>query len=129
MTAWKDLERRKCRDMGGNRRPSIGPDGWARGSDDDGSLWCYLEAKYVSRYGLRRSWVEKARRESKAEQRPWVIAIDEHNDRHSGIAVTGWLTLVQLAHEAGRIPLPAGKDSPPPATPGPRSTSRRTSPW
>jgi hypothetical protein len=30
MSAWKDLERRVCRALGAQRRPSVGAGGWAR---------------------------------------------------------------------------------------------------
>jgi hypothetical protein len=106
--AWKAWERKACRDMGGQRKPQIGPDGWARGSDDDGSLWCSLECKYLTRYQLRRSWVEQARRQGKAERRPWAIGIREHYERHSGLFICDWDTGVELAYEAGRIPLGRG---------------------
>ena len=107
MTAWKDWERRACRDMGGQRKPQVGPFGWARGSDDDGSIWCSLECKYITRYQLRRSWIEQARRQEKADGRPYVIGMAEHRDKRR-IAITDWDTLVELAYEAGRIPLGRG---------------------
>ena len=102
MSAWKDWERRACRDMGGRRRGQVEGTGWASGSDDDGSLWCSLECKYTVRYQLRRGWIEQGRRQGKADGRPWVIGIAEHRDRRR-IAVTDWDTLVELAFEAGRI--------------------------
>ena len=125
--AWKELERQSCRDMGGNRRHTIGPEGWARGSDDDGSTWCYLETKYVARYALRRSWIEKARREAAAEHRPWVIRVKEHRDRHSGLFICSWDTGVELSVEADRVPLgPAIDGSERPATEDQPSTSNVT---
>jgi hypothetical protein len=90
------MERRKCRDLGGGRRGQVAGTGWATGSDDDGSLPYSLECKYTARYGLRRAWVEQARRQGKADGRPWLIAEDEHNDRYGGIAVLAWPTLVEL---------------------------------
>ena len=102
---WKAWERQACRDMGAQRRPSIGPQGWARGSDDDGTAWCYLEAKYLKHYQLRSSWIVKARQAAKAEGRPWVIALKEHNDRHTGLFVCSWSTGVELSALAGLNPL------------------------
>lgn len=101
MTAWKDLERRVCRALGAERRPSIGPGGYARGSDDDGRAPFAIECKRTTRYSLRRSWIEQARRNGKADGRPWLLVIAEHADRRP-IAVLDFYALAQLAEEAGR---------------------------
>lgn len=126
-STWKDLERRKCRDLGGERRGQVERGGWARGSDDDGSLPVSLQVKRTRRYQLRRSWIEQARRDAKEDGRPWALAIDEHNDRHGGLAVIPWPYFILLMYEAGRIPLPARIASGEPATPDPPSTSTSTS--
>ena len=102
MTAWKDLERRVCRALGAERRPSVGARGWARGSDDDGNAPFSVECKRTQRYQLRRSWVEQARRQAKVDGRPWLLVISEHGDR-SPIAVLDFYALAQLTEEAGRM--------------------------
>lgn len=88
MTAWKDFERRTARLFGGERSGPLGK----HGSDGNGDCRVSLECKRTTRYSLRRAWVEQARRQSKQEGRPWVLAIAEHNDR-APIAVVdlGWL--------------------------------------
>jgi len=100
VSAWKDLERRVCRALGAERRPSIGPTGWARGSDDDGTAPFAVECKRTTRYQLRRQWIEQARRQ--ADGRPWLLVVAEHNDRRP-IAVLDFWTLAELAQDAGRI--------------------------
>jgi hypothetical protein len=102
LTAWKDFERRVCRALGAERRPSAGPTGWAQGSDDDGSAPFSVECKRTTRYSLRRAWVEQARRQGKADGRPWLLVVAEHNDRRP-LAVLDFWELVELAQEAGRI--------------------------
>lgn len=88
-TAWKDVERRRCRALGAERR---GPD---PGSDDDGSAPFALECKRTTHYQLRRAWVEQAKRQGKATGRPWVLSLNEHHDRE-GLAVLSWPVFVQL---------------------------------
>jgi hypothetical protein len=100
--AWKDLERRICRALGAERRPSVGLHGWAQGSDDDGSAPFAVETKRTTRYSLRRSWIEQARRQGKADGRPWLLVVAEHNDRRP-IAVLDFWELAELVQEAGRI--------------------------
>lgn len=107
MTAWKDLERRVCRALGAERRPSVGPAGWAQGSDDDGAAVFSVEVKRTTRYQLRRAWIEQARRHGRDSDRPWLLVIAEHADRNP-IAVLDFWTLVRLAHEAGWLPPPEG---------------------
>lgn len=96
MTAWKDLERRACRQLGAERR---GPE---PGSDDDGSAPFAVETKRTVRYQLRQRWISQARRQGKASGRPWLLIIAEHNDRRP-IAVLDFLAFVQLLEEAGRL--------------------------
>jgi hypothetical protein len=102
-TAWKDLERRAAHALGAQRRPSVSLEGgWARGSDDDGTAPFSLECKRTSRYQLRRSWVEQARRQAKADGRPWLLVVAEHGDRRP-LAVLDFWVLIELAQDAGRI--------------------------
>jgi hypothetical protein len=102
MSAWKDLERRVCRALGAERRPSIGPDGWASGSDDDGTAPFSVECKRTTRYSLRHAWVEQARRQGNQDGRPWLLVVAEHGDRRP-LAVLDFWELVDLAQQAGRI--------------------------
>ncbi len=101
-SAWKDLERRVCRALGAERRPSSGPDGWATGSDDDGSAPFSVECKRTTRYSLRRKWIEQARRQARGDGRPWLLVIAEHNDRRP-IAVVDFWVFAELVQDAGRI--------------------------
>lgn len=107
MSAWKDLERRVCRALGSERRTSVGRDGWARGSDDDGSAAFSIEVKRTVRYQLRKAWIEQARKHGKQTGRPWLLVIAEHGDRNP-VAVLDFWALVQLAHDSGRLPAMAG---------------------
>lgn len=102
-TAWKDLERRVCRALGAERRPSVGPVGWARGTDDDGQAAFAVEVKRTIRYQLRKAWIEQARRNAKQDGRPWLLVISEHGARRP-VAVLDFWQLVELAQQAGRIP-------------------------
>lgn len=103
--AWKDLERRICRALGAERRGQTGPNGWAQGSDDDGSAPFSVECKRTARYQLRRAWVEQARREGRQDHRPWLLVIAEHRDRQP-LAVLDFWEFAQLCQEAGRLPTP-----------------------
>lgn len=102
MSAWKDLERRVCRALGAERRPSTGPNGWAQGSDDDGSAPFSIECKRTTRYSLRHSWIEQARRQGKADERPWLLVVAEHNDRRP-LAVLDFWVFAELVQRVGLI--------------------------
>jgi hypothetical protein len=108
-SAWKDLERRVCRALGAQRRGQTGPDGWARGSDDDGTAPFAVETKRTTRYQLRRTWIDQARRQGKTDGRPWLLVVSEHNDRHP-IAILDFWALADLAQRAGVIPTPLEVD-------------------
>jgi hypothetical protein len=102
--AWKDLERRICRALGAQRRPSIdGIGGWARGSDDNGDAPFAVEVKRSKRKVPEGRWIEQARRNGKADGRPWLLVVAGHNDRRP-IAVLDFYELVLLAQQAGRLP-------------------------
>jgi hypothetical protein len=109
-TAWKELEKRVCRALGAERKPSLGPGGFARGSDDDGRAPFSVEVKRTTRYQLRRAWIEQARRQARGDGRPWLLVVAEHNDRRP-VAVLDFWVLAQLAQEAGRIPAPLEVES------------------
>lgn len=98
MSAWKDLERRVSRALGAER---AGPRG-RHGADDDGSAPFSVECKRTTRYSLRRAWIEQARRQAKADGRPWLLVVSEHHDSRP-LAVIDFWTLVELAQRAGII--------------------------
>jgi hypothetical protein len=100
---WKDLERRVCRALGAERRPSVGRGGWATGTDDDGSCPFALEVKRSKRRVPEGRWIEQARRNGKTDGRPWLLVVAGHNDRRP-IAVLDFYELVLLAQQAGRLP-------------------------
>ena len=100
--AWKDLERRICRALRSNRRPSVGRRGWAVGTDDDGTCAFAVEVKRTTRLSLRSAWIEQARRNAREDGRPWLLVIAEHHSRRP-VAVLDFYELVQLAHDAGRL--------------------------
>jgi len=103
VTAWKDLERRVCRLFGAERRPSVGPDGWAHGSDDDGTAPFAIETKRTTRYQLRSAWIDQARRNGKQTGRPWLLVIGQHHDRRP-IAVCDVYWLAEVCQQAGLLP-------------------------
>lgn len=75
-TSWKDLERRVAHALGGTRNHVGEP-----GSDVIGCPFS-VEVKRTQRYSLRRDWVEQARRQSRADGKPWVLVVAEHRDRN-----------------------------------------------
>lgn len=101
-SAWKDLERRVCRALGVERRPSIGPGGYARGSDDDGNCFAALEVKRTKRLQLRASWLAQARKNGKASSRPWLLVIGTHGSSRL-VAVLDFYVFAQICQEAGRL--------------------------
>ena len=77
MTAWKGLERRVCTALGGRRG---GPVGSAGGSDCVGVPWA-VEVKRSKRGAILTAWLAQAKRQGKAERRPWLLIVAGHNDR------------------------------------------------
>jgi hypothetical protein len=102
-SAWKDLERRVCRALGAQRKPSIGAHGYASGSDDDGTAPFSVEVKRSKRKVPEGRWIRQAKANGKADGRPWLLVVAGHYDSKP-IAVLDFWTLVQLAQEAGRLP-------------------------
>jgi hypothetical protein len=110
--AWKDLERRVCRALGAQRRPSIdGTGGWARGSDDDGTCVFAVETKRSKRRVPEGRWIEQAKRNGRADGRPWLLVVAAPGDRvgpgngyQRPVAVLDFWELVELAQQAGRLP-------------------------
>lgn len=100
MTAWKDLERRVCRALGAER---AGPRG-KHGSDDDGRAPFSLECKRMKRLSLRAEHLAQARRQSKADGRPWLLVLSEHGSPRP-VAVLDFWTLVEIVERAGMLEL------------------------
>lgn len=100
MTAWKDLERRIARALGGERSGPLG----RHGSDVQGVPFS-VECKRTTRYCLRRAWVEQARRQARQEGRPWLLVVAEHRDPRPLVVMDFW-EFAELAQEAGRLPAP-----------------------
>ena len=103
MTAWKDVERRVAKALGGSRSGPLGKNG-----SDVADVWFSVEVKRTQRYSLRRDWLEQARRQSKDEGKPWLLVISEHNDRNP-IVVLDFKKFVEIAQLAGLVrfqPLP-----------------------
>jgi hypothetical protein len=100
--AWKDLERRICRALGAQRQVSIGPRGWARGADDDGTAPFAIEVKRSKRKVPEGRWIQQARRNGTSE-RPWLLVVAGHYDVQP-VAVLDFWEFVKLCEEAGRIP-------------------------
>lgn len=85
MTAWKDLERRVARALGGERSGPLG-----RHQSDVAGIAYAVECKRTTRYSLRRAWVEQARRQSRQEGKPWMLVVSEHGDREPLAVVDFW---------------------------------------
>lgn len=93
MTAWKALELRVAKTLGGTRSGPLGK----HSSDIHGVPWA-VECKRTTRYQLRSSWIAQARRQAKQERKPWLLIIAEHGDRNP-IAVVDFHWLVQVLEE------------------------------
>ena len=106
--AWKDLELRICRALGGQRN---GPTGKGC-SDCTDAVPFSVEVKRSQRPGppVLAKWITQARAHSRKEHRPWLVVVAGHNDRNPIVALDFW-TFAQLAQEAGRIPTPLIVDS------------------
>ncbi len=93
MTAWKTLELRVAKALGGTR---TGPQG-KHGSDIAGTPYA-TECKRTTRYQLRAAWIAQARRQAQQEHKPWLLVIAEHGDRNP-ICVCDFHWLVQILDE------------------------------
>jgi hypothetical protein len=100
MTAWKDLERRICRALGGQRAGPIG----AAVSDCVGVPFA-VEVKRCTRVQLRGSWLVQARAQAEREGNPWLLVVGEHNTRRP-VAVLDFYVLAEICQQAGLIPTP-----------------------
>lgn len=98
MSAWKAFELRVAKALGGTRTGPLG-----RHQSDIAGVPYAVECKRTTRYSLRRTWVEQARRQSRQEGLPWLLVIAEHGDRQP-IAVVDFKWLVgALGGEAGAL--------------------------
>ena len=102
MTAWKDLERRVCRALGGQRG---GPQG-AAVSDCVGVPFS-VEVKRTIRPGppVNAAWISQAKQQSRREKKPWLVVVAGHNDRQPVVALDFW-AFAEIAQRAGLIPTP-----------------------
>lgn len=98
MAAWKQLERRVARALGGTR---TGPAGQAI-SDITGTQWS-VEVKRCKREAVYAAWIAQAREQGKRERKPWLLVVGRHNDR-APICVLPFADFLDLARDAGRIP-------------------------
>jgi hypothetical protein len=100
MTAWKELELRVCRALGGQRSGPLGK----LASDCNGVPFA-VEIKRSSRPGppVLSKWILQARNHAIREKRPWIVVVAGHNDRKPIVVLEFW-EFVELVHEAGRIP-------------------------
>lgn len=100
MTAWKDLERRVCRALGGERSGPLG-----KGcSDCTASVPFSVEIKRSQRVGppVLAKWIAQARSHSRTEDRPWLVVVAGHHDQHPVVALD-FGVFVELAQQAGVI--------------------------
>ena len=107
--AWKDLERRVARALGGRRAGPMG----AAVSDIVGVPFA-VECKRTTRYQLRGVWIEQARRQSKHEGNPWLLVVAEHGERRPIVVLDFW-EFCELAQQAGRLPTPVLVEGEPPS--------------
>ena len=98
MTAWKDLERRVCRALGAERADPRG----RQGADDDGASPFSVETKRSKRKVPEGRWIEQARRQGRADGRPWLLVVAGHNGPRP-VAVLDFWVLVELAQRAGML--------------------------
>jgi hypothetical protein len=102
MTAWKDLERRVCRALGGQRG---GPQG-APVSDCTGVPFSVEIKRTASQTGgIRGSWLAQAKQQGAREKRPWLLVVAGHNDRRPVVSMDFW-AFADIAQRAGLIPTP-----------------------
>lgn len=99
-TAWKALELRICRALGGQRSGPLG-----RGASDcTDAVPFAVEIKRSARVGppVLSKWVVQARDHSRREGKPWLVVVAGHNDRRPIVALDFWV-FAQLAQRAGLI--------------------------
>ena len=97
MTAWKDLERRVCRALGGERR---GPTGVSVSDCVDTPF--AVEVKRSKRGTPEGAWIEKARRHGLKEAKPWLLVVSKPGSPRS-VAVLDFWAFAEMARRAGLI--------------------------
>ena len=99
--AWKQLEDRVARALGGRR--VLGNRGRASGSDCDERVPFSVELKHgFQRYQLRGDWIEQARRNARKEGRPWLLVQSLKGSQRPIVTTDFWL-FAELAQRAGLI--------------------------
>lgn len=92
MAAWKSLERRVARALGGERAGPLGK----HGSDVVGEDVIFaVEIKRRAKYCLSAKMLDQARRQSQDEGKPWLIVQAEHGTQFP-IAILDFGTLLEL---------------------------------
>jgi len=88
MTAWKDLELRVCRALGGERR---GPTGRQK-SDCTDDVPFAVQVKRSRRVGppVLSKWILQAREDARKERKPWLVVVAGHNDRKPVVCQDFW---------------------------------------
>lgn len=86
--AWKDLELRICRALGGERR---GPTGRTM-SDCTDAVPFAVQVKRSRRLGppVLSKWILQARADGRKEKKPWMVVVAGHNDRRPILAMDFW---------------------------------------
>ena len=95
--AWKDLELRVARALGGRRAGPMG----AAVSDVVGVPWA-VEVKRC-KTSFRVAWIDQAKQQGKREHRPWLLVVARHHDR-TPIALMDFSEFLRLARIAGEVP-------------------------
>lgn len=98
MSAWKDLERRVCRALGGERR---GPTGVSC-SDCTGDVPFAVEIKRSKRGTPVQAWITQARLHGKRERKPWLLVVARPASARP-VVVLDFLEFAEIAAQAGRI--------------------------
>lgn len=100
MTAWKDLERRVCRALGGERSGPLG-----KGTSDCVGVAFSVEVKRSSRVGppVLAKWILQAREHARKEKRPWLVVVASPGAKRPIVALD-FLEFLVLAEKAGAIP-------------------------
>ena len=103
--AWKGLERRVCRALGGERSGPLG-----KSESDCKNTPFAVEVKRSSRLGppVLSKWVVQAREHARRERKPWLVVVAGHHDRRPIVALD-FAQFLEIARAAGLI-------EPPPAS-------------
>jgi hypothetical protein len=112
--AWKDLERRICRQLGGQRS---GPTG--KGASDCADTPFAVEVKRTRYLGppVLSKWVLQAKANAREERRPWLVVVAGHHDRRPIVALD-FFVFCELAQQAGVLPVQLEISSEPAAADG-----------